>query len=115
MTISAERPTDVTAAAMVPPTSKVVLPWTQRPGWMSHNLGTAVVLAVLGYALGHWFGNAISSNYAYIANSGQNSIADALGLAVGVLGWLVGIGAVSYTHLRAHETVLDLVCRLLLE
>ena len=26
-----------------------------------------------------------------------------------------GIGPVSYTHLRAHETVLDLVCRLLLE
>ena len=25
------------------------------------------------------------------------------------------IAAVSYTHLRAHETVLDLVCRLLLE
>src|SRR5664280_2611162 len=33
---------------------------------------------------------------------------------------LVGVNArshtpVSYTHLRAHETVLDLVCRLLLE
>ena len=27
----------------------------------------------------------------------------------------VGEIAVSYTHLRAHETVLDLVCRLLLE
>ena len=26
-----------------------------------------------------------------------------------------GNRAVSYTHLRAHETVLDLVCRLLLE
>ena len=26
-----------------------------------------------------------------------------------------GRHAVSYTHLRAHETVLDLVCRLLLE
>ena len=25
-----------------------------------------------------------------------------------------GLEAVSYTHLRAHETVLDLVCRLLL-
>ena len=25
------------------------------------------------------------------------------------------INSVSYTHLRAHETVLDLVCRLLLE
>ena len=33
-------------------------------------------------------------------------------------GVTVGSGAViavSYTHLRAHETVLDLVCRLLLE
>ena len=28
-------------------------------------------------------------------------------------GW-VGSGAGSYSHLRAHETVLDLVCRLLL-
>ena len=27
----------------------------------------------------------------------------------------IGFVAVSYTHLRAHETVLDLVCRLLLE
>ena len=26
-----------------------------------------------------------------------------------------GVVPVSYTHLRAHETVLDLVCRLLLE
>ena len=26
-----------------------------------------------------------------------------------------GLDSVSYTHLRAHETVLDLVCRLLLE
>mgnify|MGYP003381565673 CR=1 FL=1 len=26
-----------------------------------------------------------------------------------------GHGPVSYTHLRAHETVLDIVCRLLLE
>ena len=25
------------------------------------------------------------------------------------------MGPVSYTHLRAHETVLDIVCRLLLE
>ena len=25
------------------------------------------------------------------------------------------LGAVSYTHLRAHETVLEIVCRLLLE
>src|SRR5665811_1025635 len=30
-------------------------------------------------------------------------------------GWPRLCGSVSYTHLRAHETVLDLVCRLLLE
>ena len=30
-------------------------------------------------------------------------------------GDLPGQHPVSYTHLRAHETVLDLVCRLLLE
>ena len=28
---------------------------------------------------------------------------------------LAGVASVSYTHLRAHETVLDLVFRLLLE
>ena len=32
-----------------------------------------------------------------------------------VAGILVDMKTVSYTHLRAHETVLDLVCRLLLE
>src|SRR5664280_1487190 len=30
-------------------------------------------------------------------------------------GTFAGPGSLSYTHLRAHETVLDLVCRLLLE
>ena len=37
--------------------------------------------------------------------------------SVGVVGMLIlaRYGAVSYTHLRAHETVLELVCRLLLE
>ena len=32
----------------------------------------------------------------------------------GLLGDVDATDAVSYTHLRAHETVLDLVCRLLL-
>ena len=39
-----------------------------------------------------------------------------LSAALGVMSSLVSsFRAVSYTHLRAHETVLDLVCRLLLE
>ena len=33
----------------------------------------------------------------------------------GLVKALVNVSSVSYTHLRAHETVLDLVCRLLLE
>ena len=43
-----------------------------------------------------------------------------LAFSMGLVG-IAGIGLtrgwdpVSYTHLRAHETVLDLVCRLLLE
>ena len=32
-----------------------------------------------------------------------------------VIAAIHGAAAVSYTHLRAHETVLDIVCRLLLE
>ena len=36
-----------------------------------------------------------------------------LRVALGALA--AGVVAVPYTHLRAHETVLDLVCRLLLE
>ena len=37
-----------------------------------------------------------------------------VGLGVDEISTSEGV-AVSYTHLRAHETVLDLVCRLLLE
>ena len=38
-----------------------------------------------------------------------------IGALCSALAGLIGMKAVSYTHLRAHETVLDLVCRLLLE
>ena len=43
--------------------------------------------------------------------------ADAFVAGVGTGGTVMGVARypVSYTHLRAHETVLDLVCRLLLE
>ena len=38
-------------------------------------------------------------------------------IATDTTGWFgsANLSSVSYTHLRAHETVLDLVCRLLLE
>ena len=34
-------------------------PWTQRQGWLSQHLGTAIIGGVLGYVFGHWLGNAI--------------------------------------------------------
>ena len=40
--------------------------------------------------------------------------ADTVGQGADVVDLEFDGGAVSYTHLRAHETVLDLVCRLLL-
>ena len=43
----------------------------------------------------------------YRANAGEDVFEDG--------NRLPDTGPVSYTHLRAHETVLDLVCRLLLE
>eukprot|EP00657_Telonema_sp_P-1_P000163 TRINITY_DN10293_c0_g1_i1.p1 TRINITY_DN10293_c0_g1~~TRINITY_DN10293_c0_g1_i1.p1 ORF type:complete len:129 (+),score=72.53 TRINITY_DN10293_c0_g1_i1:136-522(+) len=48
-----------------------------------------------------------------VANGGGGE--DLLKLIEGTEGSVDLLEAVSYTHLRAHETVLDLVCRLLLE
>ena len=95
MTISAERPTEV-ATTMAPPPASRGSSWTQRPGWLSQHLGTAIVAAILGYVFGHWFGNYISSSYDWIANSGSNPIANTLALVFGVVGWLAGIGALNY-------------------
>jgi len=47
------------------------------------------------------------------ATTGQNGLQQAKVFAEAVD--VTGVVPVSYTHLRAHETVLDLVCRLLLE
>src|SRR5665213_1515862 len=96
MSISTEQPNEVVRSSAAPPLKRRAISWTQRPGWMSQHLGTALVGAALGYWLGHWFGNYISSDYSYVANSGQNSIADTLALVMGVVGWLAGIGVLNY-------------------
>ncbi|MGH9101946.1 MAG: cytochrome c oxidase subunit I [Acidimicrobiales bacterium] len=68
----------------------------QRPAWMSQHVGTAFVGAVVGYLVGHWAGNQIASNYAVVTNFGTNDIAIFMALILGVVGWLVGIGAFNY-------------------
>src|SRR5665811_1860890 len=66
-------------------------------------------------------GAAISGDPEHPANFGRlcskgSALGETLGLADRLLYPMIRCSkAVSYTHLRAHETVLDLVCRLLLE
>ena len=72
----------------------------------------------LGAGIGALAGG--TATYAAKATSGGAEVSAgdvALGAGVGILGGLLTsyFTPVSYTHLRAHETVLDLVCRLLLE
>ena len=59
----------------------------------------------------------MSSSLASIAETAQNVqlLARFFCLDVGSAALAMCVDSVSYTHLRAHETVLDLVCRLLLE
>src|SRR5580704_12635554 len=93
MTISAQRPADVEAT---PPAFTKPRTSGWGSGWLSQHAGTAIVCGFLGYILGHWLGNYIGSAYPYIANSGQNSLADLLALLFMVVGWLLGIGALNY-------------------
>ncbi len=94
MTISAERSTSEVVGTPNAPVHRT--PWTQRPGWFSQHLGTAIVVGFLGYLFGHWLGNAVASQYIYIANDGQNTVADFFGLLFMVIGFLGGIGVLNY-------------------
>ena len=47
--------------------------------------------------------------------SAGTEAATAAAARMGASRCFTGLSPVSYTHLRAHETVLDIVCRLLLE
>ncbi len=71
-------------------------PGRRRPRWLGPNAGRALVGAVAGYAFGHWIGNVIASGYINVQGSGQNDVAIALGLSIGVVGWLAGAGMLDY-------------------
>jgi cytochrome c oxidase subunit I len=62
------------------------------------NLLTAVVLAVGGYFLGAWVGDRIATapSLAYVADTDENDVSLVLGYLLGVVGFLVGLGAANY-------------------
>jgi cytochrome c oxidase subunit I len=71
-------------------------PGRRRPRWLGPHAGRALVGAVAGYAFGHWIGNVIAGGYINVQGSGQNDVAIALGLSIGVVGWLAGAGMLDY-------------------
>ena len=60
--------------------------------WRRAGVHTGLVLAVAGYFLGHWLGNALSYTYAQNALSDSNDVPIVLGYAFAVIGWLAGLG-----------------------
>ncbi len=69
------------------------------------NIGTGFLGAVIGYLVGHWLGNFIASGYQAVQGSGANNVAIVLALALGALGWLTGMGVLSYpiAKLLGHD------------
>jgi cytochrome c oxidase subunit 1 len=91
---------DVSAAEQVPG-APGELPPGRREGWripafLGPGLARALILAVLGYLLGHWVGNALASGYQQVSNSGDNDAAIVVGYLFGVVGWIGGLGIFAY-------------------
>ena len=99
MAITEDLSTDSTTSSAAPP-AMLRPARSGRPGWFSQNVGTAIICGFLGYILGHWLGNYLTSNYPYVVSSGQNSAADLLALIGMVIGWLGGIGVFNYPILK---------------
>jgi cytochrome c oxidase subunit 1 len=71
-----------------------------RPDWLRPHLGWAIVGAVGGWFFGRYVGDLISANSAVPQNTTMNDVAVVLGLCFGVLGWLTGIGGLTYPILK---------------
>jgi cytochrome c oxidase subunit 1 len=71
----------------------------RRP--LGFNLLTGLVLAVVGFALGHWLGGQIDGpSLAYTSDTGESDVETALAYLLGVVGFLVGLGFANYPVAR---------------
>ncbi len=91
---------EVPAAEQVPGAPGELPPGRGRgfrlPPILGPNVVRALAFAVIGYFIGHWFGNALTDHYQQVVNSGDNNVSIIVGYLVGVIGWIGGIGALSY-------------------
>jgi cytochrome c oxidase subunit I len=61
------------------------------------NLLTAIVLAIVGFVVGHWLGDRISGpSLDYVSDTGESDVATALGYVLAIASFLVGLGVASY-------------------
>ena len=73
-------------------------------------------ITLLAFTLSSFFAGIAGALFAHVLQFISPRVFDIIkSTDILIMVYLGGIGSVSYTHLRAHETVLDLVCRLLLE
>mgnify|MGYP003378058082 CR=1 FL=1 len=119
-----EYPDKVPAAYLIPPESFKTEFETPRFNNIAGNLGVdyadmcgSIIMEDFnndGYTDIFQGGWGLNEQVHYLINKGDGSFEDVSEKA-GLNKYPGGLMTVSYTHLRAHETVLDLVCRLLLE
>jgi len=64
----------------------------RRPWWLRPGIHTGVVGAVVGYFVGHWLGDLIGGDFVRSSLADTNDVAIVLGYALGVVGWLAGLG-----------------------
>src|SRR5450756_1609948 len=91
--------------------SSSALPIAKTGYWLSGSLAVVAAIAAAGTALVP----GVLRGAAVMNGSARGTALVVLLIAVPALAIAMWYAAVSYTHLRAHETRHDLVCRLLLE
>ncbi len=103
---------DVPAAEQVPGSPGELPPGRRRgfrlPSALGPGIPRALVFAALGYLFGHWIGNLIAAGYSQVTNSGSNNAAIILGYLFGTVGWIGGMGVLTYplTKMTGREELL---------
>src|SRR5215475_13647466 len=64
----------------------------RRPWWLRPGVHTGVIGAVAGYFVGHLLGDLIAGDFVRSSLADTNDVAIVLGYAIGVVGWLAGLG-----------------------